>query len=159
TLDSTFGNGGSAISTLPFPNGSIFFARQSDGKYIAAGRATGRMDFLVARFNPNGTVDGTFGTGGPGKTGFGWNGDHANTGTPQPDGKIVVTGYAAAVGEPYGAAIALARYNPDGSLDAAFNSTGAQPGTLVSWFAAAPGYSTGTGVAIQINGKIVVSAG
>ena len=68
TLDSSFGTGGKVTSGL------LRFARwandvkiQSDGKIVAAGYArngTQSDNFAVARFNTNGTLDWTFGTGG-----------------------------------------------------------------------------------------------
>ncbi len=50
--------------------------------------------------------------------------------------------------------IALARYNPDGSLDATFNSSGVQPGTII--FGTSTRDETANAVTIDQNGKIVV---
>jgi len=62
-LDSSFGTGGKL--TLAFP-GANDVARaaaiQSDGKIIAAG--TDGNDFMLVRYNSNGTVDTTFGSSG-----------------------------------------------------------------------------------------------
>ncbi|HSU25879.1 MAG TPA: delta-60 repeat domain-containing protein, partial [Pyrinomonadaceae bacterium] len=68
----------------------------------------------------------------------------------QPDGKIVVAGeYGLGVGNP---AIGIARYNPDGSPDTTFGSGSGKVITLLDLVCAA------TGLAIQPDGKIVVSA-
>ena len=70
-----------------------------------------------------------------------------NSVAPQPDGKIVVAGYADVGGVDQ---FALVRYNSDGSLDTSFNSTG-KVTTAVG-----TGTCKGQGVTLQEDGKIVV---
>src|SRR4029453_13241345 len=73
TLDASFGIGG--IVTTDF-GGTSAAARavavQPDGKIVAAGLAAinGVLDFALARYNPDGTLDASFGTGGTVTTPF-----------------------------------------------------------------------------------------
>src|SRR4026207_1851182 len=102
SLDTSFGDGG--IVTTIFPAGSYAFdvALQADGKIIAAGTVfvdfnpgdSSDTDFALARYNPDGTPDGTFGTGGQVTTDFLGNEDDAFSVLIQPDGKIVAVGSA-----------------------------------------------------------------
>src|SRR5207253_3806608 len=96
---------------------------QSDSKIVAVGQAGGSSSaFALARFNLNGTLDPSFGTGGQVTTKIGPSQNGAATGVvTQPDGKIVVVGSAGPGGSQE---FAVARYNPSGSLDATFGSGG-----------------------------------
>ena len=94
-------------------------ALQGDGKIVAVGRA-GAGDFALARYNPNGSLDTSFSGDGKQTTDFGGS-DAANGVALQGDGKIVAVGRgAAATGDDF----ALARYNPNGSLDTSFSGDG-----------------------------------
>src|SRR5207249_4681264 len=73
--------------------------------------------FASARYNTDGTLDTTFDTDGKVFTSFGALTADGLDAVLQADGKLVVTGSASG-------RFALARYNPDGSLDASFNGTG-----------------------------------
>jgi uncharacterized delta-60 repeat protein len=84
----------------------------NDGKIVAAGSDGNHV--LLARYNPNGTLDTTFGSGGTVTT--------AVPGTPfsaaiQSDGKIVLGGDVNYNG-------LLLRYNVNGSLDTTFGQGG-----------------------------------
>ena len=102
SLDTSFGDGG--IVTTIFPAGSYAFdvALQSDGKIIAAGTffvdfdpgESSDTDFALARYNPDGTPDATFGNGGQVTTDFVGFEDDAFSVLIQPDGKIVAVGSA-----------------------------------------------------------------
>jgi len=146
SLDATFGTGGLVITDF---GGSVFgraVVLQKDGKIVVAGNSDG--DFAVARYNADGSLDTAFGTEGLVTTDFG--GDDQGTGVAiQKDGKIVVAGFT-------DNDFAIARYNTDGSLDITFNPTGSLPGTVITDFG---GNDQGAGVAIQKDGKIVVSGG
>src|SRR5438876_10918145 len=78
-------------------------------------------DFALARYNPNGTLDGTFGTGGKVTTDFNGDDDEAHALVLQPDGKLVAAG-AAKLSRSQD--FALARYSANGSLDATFGTGG-----------------------------------
>ena len=120
-LDTSFGTGGKLTtafgSTTDHANA---IALQSDGKIIAAGRAyIGYSNvFALARYNTDGSLDISFGTGGKVTTAFGTSVDYATAIALQSDGKIVVAG-ASSTGA-YSTVFALARYNADGSLDSSF---------------------------------------
>src|SRR5205807_1340610 len=79
------------------------------------------VDFAVARYNPDGSLDASFGTGGLVTTDFASGSDFASAVTLQPDGKIVVAG-TAYTGT--GSDFAVARYDADGSPDSTFGSGG-----------------------------------
>jgi uncharacterized delta-60 repeat protein len=143
TLDPTFGSGGTVLTSF---GGSLSAAAdvavQPDGKIVAVGFVAG--DFGIARYNANGTLDPTFGTGGLVTTDFGGF-DQANGVALQPDGRIVVVG-------PLQGEIGVARYNSDGSLDSTFGSGG----KVVT--DASPSFDGAFDVAIW-SGKIVVGGG
>jgi uncharacterized delta-60 repeat protein len=122
-LDAGFGTGGKILTPIT-PNQSAAYsvAIQADGKIIVGGGGyndspTG-VDFLLARYNPNGSLDSSFDGDGKLTTAFsGSSEDLANVVRVQPDGKIVAAGYTQT-------SFALARYNTDGTLDNSFNGTG-----------------------------------
>jgi uncharacterized delta-60 repeat protein len=156
SLDSTFGSGGKVIfdffGTSDFANA---VSLQSDGKIVAAGSSLttssgGNSVFAVARFNPDGSVDSSFGTGGKVITEFSTRDDRINDMAIQADGKIVVGGFTTNTLRP-SRDIALARYNPDGSLDATFGSGG----TVITDFNNEGGEINS--LALQSDGKIVVA--
>jgi len=145
-LDLDFGTNG--IVTTPFLLGydnASSVAIQSDGKIIVAGSSqNGKThDFTLARFNPNGTLDDSFGEDGIVASDFGDFGA-ARAVAIQSDGKIVVVGVSGFEN------LAIARYNMDGTLDDNFGSNGLT--TTVLGFP----YG-GLAVAIQTDGKIVVA--
>jgi uncharacterized delta-60 repeat protein len=122
TLDTTFGNQGKV--TTSFSGGTTAdgggVVIQSDGKIVAAeGNAAG---FELARYNANGNLDTSFGSGGKVVTALGTGTSYAAALLLQPDGKLIVTGEL----EPAsgGGVRELVRYNADGSLDASFGSGG-----------------------------------
>lgn len=100
-------------------------AVQEDGKLVAAGYAgssSSGQDFALARYNADGTLDASFGTGGKATTPVTPGFDVALAVTIQPDGRIVTAGYAD--NGTSGNDFAVARYNPDGSLDTSFSGDG-----------------------------------
>jgi uncharacterized delta-60 repeat protein len=146
SADSTFGTGGRATANFGGTELALAAAIQPDGKIVVAGRsnAGGNFDFLVARFNPDGSLDPSFGAGGRVTTDFsGGSVDRAFALALGPDGKIVVAGDS-------DANFAVARYNPDGSLDAAFGAGG----KVITTFGGADQASS---LGIQADGKIVVA--
>ncbi|MCZ7624563.1 MAG: delta-60 repeat domain-containing protein [Candidatus Methylomirabilis sp.] len=105
-----------------FQTGARALVLQPDGKLVAAGVADanfGTPDFALARYNADGSLDTTFGTGGKVTTDFGglFGNDDARALVIQPDGKLVAAGVSDGNS-------ALARHNPDGELDTSFNGTG-----------------------------------
>jgi uncharacterized delta-60 repeat protein len=144
-LDLTFSGDGKLTDWLSRGDDSANgVAIQPDGKILVAG--TSNSDFAVARYNIDGSLDATFGTGGKVTTDFNSSYDWANAIAIQPDGKIVVAGKSGGGGEPD---FALVRYNSDGSLDTSFGSNGKVTTDIDS--GAEEAYS----VAIYSDGKIV----
>jgi uncharacterized delta-60 repeat protein len=117
TLDTTFGTGGKVTTDFPGGGDANALAVQADGKLVAAG-VTG-ADFTLVRYNPDGTLDTSVGTGGTVTTDFPGGGD-ANALAVQADGKLVAAGST----EFFAVDFAVARYNPDGSLDTSFGTGG-----------------------------------
>jgi uncharacterized delta-60 repeat protein len=154
TLDASFGTGGTVTTDFAGERSrqdrAFSVAVQPDGKIIAAGQATIRsFDFALARYNRDGTLDASFGTGGTVTTSFG-NGsfDFARSVALQPNGKIVAAGQVLFIG---GFDFALARYSRDGTLDASFGTGG----TVTTDFAGSDDGALSVGV--QPNGKIVAA--
>lgn len=126
SLDTSFGDNGLAVASFgtgAFAEGSGL-AVQSDGKIVVAGRLqTGDGgDFALARFLPDGSPDTSFGKGGTVSADLGGAEQNGLGLTLQSSGKIVVAGFqkTAANGE----AIAIARFNTDGSVDGGFGQNG-----------------------------------
>jgi uncharacterized delta-60 repeat protein len=123
-LDVVFNNTGMAASSLGAGDDQVHaLVVQPDSKIVTVGQSgSDTPEFTVARYAKDGLLDAAFGSGGVVLTGLGpsQNGV-AEAGALQPDGKIVVAGYAGPTGSQ---TLALARYNPDGSLDATFGSGG-----------------------------------
>ncbi|MEW6207716.1 MAG: hypothetical protein AB1631_05070 [Acidobacteriota bacterium] len=121
SLDTSFGNSGYA-SRARFDVFAI--AIQPDGRIVTAGSvgAGASADFALARYNADGSLDASFGASGQVSTDFFGFEDVATAVLIQPDGRIVAGGRAR-TGDVAGG-FGLARYNPDGSLDASFGSAG-----------------------------------
>src|SRR5262249_22559643 len=89
-LDPTFGTGGKVTTDFA---GAV--AVQADGKLVVGGGAAtsnGNSAFALARYNSNGALDASFGTGGKVTTDFGGRFGGARSVALQPDGKIVAAG-------------------------------------------------------------------
>ena len=71
-------------------------AIQADGRIVVAGQSSNKSnsDFAVARYGTNGALDASFGTGGKLTIDFFGSFDGAENVAVQPDGKIVVSGFA-----------------------------------------------------------------
>ena len=145
SLDSSFGTGG-LVTTL-FGGGwggANAVAIQNDGKILVAGNGNLPARFGVVRYNTNGSLDGTFGSGGIVTTEFGSGSSAgANSVVVQNNGKIVVGGTGS--NGTNGSDFAMARYNGDGSLD----SKSVTPiGSLADYC---------YGIALQSDGRIVAA--
>jgi uncharacterized delta-60 repeat protein len=122
--DPTFGNGGTEITDLGFNDVATGVALTPDGKILIAGYTIGAKlnnDFLLARYDADGALDTTFGTGGTVKTDLGGGDDFAENLTVDAQGRIIL------VGRTTSSTIldmALVRYNPDGRQDTSFDSDG-----------------------------------
>lgn len=159
SFDTTFGTGGIVITNF---FGSLDAATEvallPDGKIIATGYVTqggvntgDTYDFALVRYNSNGSLDTTFGSGGKVTTDFNGLGDLAQTSVLQRDGKIVLAGWVRITNAgqyDFG----LARYNTDGSLDTTFDGDGKVVTTFGNNLS-----KLARGIALAPDGKIVVA--
>jgi uncharacterized delta-60 repeat protein len=152
SLDASFGlSGGTVATVIPCTDvDASDGAVQADGKIVTAGTLSNRSTpsvFVLARYTSDGGIDDSFGSGGMVTTAIGNLNSRATAIVLQPDGQIVVAGYSE--GESRYAHFALARYAPDGSLDASFGSGG----TVTSAIGSSASHVSG--IALQSDGKIV----
>jgi uncharacterized delta-60 repeat protein len=127
---------------------------QGDGKLVVGGLAWvgPHPQFGVARYNQDGTLDPTFGSGGKAAALVGSDGSGASALALQPDGRIVMAGYASTQADPRTTDVfALARFNPDGSLDSSFDADG----KVVTDFTTGPDLASA--LEVQSDGKILVA--
>ena len=120
TPDASFGTGGLVITPMTPPAEVYSMALQPDGKIVAAGTDWTNAT-VITRYEADGTLDATFGTGGVVVTTIGPGTGVTRKVLVQPDGKIVVIGEARIAGN---AMFALARFDADGSADGAFGTAG-----------------------------------
>ena len=147
-LDSRFGHGGVAMTDFAQTDDYAYaVAVQSDGKIVVSGQSGiyPNLHSGLARYNRNGRLDSTFGTGGKVAVMFDSNSDYLTAIALQSDGKIV------AAGSTSGATFLLARFDADGSLDQTFGSNGSVRTTFGDPTAA------GRAIVVQSDGKIIVA--
>jgi uncharacterized delta-60 repeat protein len=141
TLDTTFGTNGKVTTSIGANvSGANSVAIQSDGKIVAAGYwgdggVTGIL--AMARYNIDGSLDTSFGTGGK-VTGTSATGV-IQAMVLQADQKIIIAG-----------GTGLARYSSNGSIDTTFGTNGVVTTSI------GLGYTV-TSVAIQADNKIVTA--
>ena len=126
--DESFGLNGKQFADVPALGKVTCATIDGHGKILVAGdtNANGH-DFVVVRFNADGSLDGSFGVGGVLVTDFGrW--DTATSIAIDRNGQIVVSGWSLdrslPNGDPSSYKIAAARYNADGTLDSSFGNQG-----------------------------------
>lgn len=129
TLDTGFGTNGTIVT--PNTGDILDVVIQPDGKIVGAGIvfSGSSYNFLLARYNTDGTLDQTFGGTGLVMTSVTSGGDGASSVVLQPDGKIVAGGSASQ--GPNDSNLVLVRYNPNGGLDPTFGSGGISAGQVV----------------------------
>jgi uncharacterized delta-60 repeat protein len=156
-LDPTFGPGGIVLTDFNGEfNGANGVAIQPDGKIVVVGsNFAPNGDFAVARYNPDGSLDAAFGTGGLVLTDIGGGSiDQGRAVALQADGKIVAVGETTTEVSPSDQDWAVVRYNTDGTLDATFDGDGIVKTDFGSII-----FENATSVAIQADGKIVAGGG
>jgi uncharacterized delta-60 repeat protein/uncharacterized repeat protein (TIGR01451 family) len=139
-LDSTFNGTGWATIT-DFDRGNALVI-QGDGKIVQGGG----YDFLLARYESDGALDGSFGTAGKVITPISSQGQ-VNALALQTDGKILAAGYEVIAGI---SSAVLVRYETDGSVDASFGTAGK---VIVDLFSS----ESFEAVGVQDDGKIVAA--
>jgi uncharacterized delta-60 repeat protein len=146
-LDTSFGGAGTVTTAFgagaAAANAAVL---QADEKVVVAGSAPtgtpGDFEFALARYNVDGSLDASFGTGGTVTTRFGSKRDAANALALQADGKLVAAGVAG------GNTFAFARYNADGTPDTSFKGTGKVTYSLAG---------QATGLTLQPDGKLLAA--
>src|SRR5436305_8003365 len=130
-----------------YNTGRRVVAEQADGKIVVAGTSSppfvGGAEVGLARYNPDSSLDSSFGDAGRVRDSFPGLGDITSLAL-QANGNIVVAGGASAD-------FFLARYNADGTLDTSFDGDG----WLTTDFGSSNDFAYS--VAVQADGKIVVA--
>jgi uncharacterized delta-60 repeat protein len=158
SLDTGFGTGGIVVTSLGTATDFAHAgALQADGKILVTGglnsTTTTSADLFVLRYESDGSLDGTFGTGGLATLDFGGRGDEGTAVVVQADGMIVVSG-SSFDGPLFadGAIATLTRLDTSGVPDPLFGSGGSV--TL-----AVDTINIFKALALQPDGKIVVLGG
>jgi uncharacterized delta-60 repeat protein len=158
SLDNTFDGDGKVTTDLSSLDHIYALAIQNDGKIVVAGsvRSNGSgLDFAVARYNTNGSLDNTFDVDGSLSTPITALNDEALALLIQADGRIVLAGYSSTSNlGPGPQNITLVRYTASGILDNTFDNDG-----IVTTFidpTQAQG-SIAASISAQADGKIVVA--
>jgi len=151
SLDTTFDGDGKVITDLGLEDVALAVAPQGE-KIVVAGynytNTSTQVNFTVARYNADGSLDATFDGDGKVITDMGAN--DFGQGLAVQGTQIVVAGYTSATVNPGSSdSFALARYNTDGSLDPGFDGDG----KVVTDFG---GADEAFGVAFQA-GKVVAA--
>ncbi|HKU13140.1 MAG TPA: Calx-beta domain-containing protein [Steroidobacteraceae bacterium] len=151
SLDTRFGDGGKVFDTPTVPGRAFDVVVLADGRIVVAGdapvanNANDFGDFLVARYQANGTLDPSFGIAGTAVTNMSST-DLARNIVVQPDGALIVSGQP--FGTDPGVRTSVARYTSDGTLDPGFNGNG----KLVIG-----GAQVGRGLALQSDGRLLLA--
>lgn len=134
-LDTGFGTHGLVLSNVDSQVHSAIL--QADGKIVAVGsspavpfdgtlgsadQVDASRDFLIVRFNRDGSPDSSFGTSGVVKVDFNGDDDRATGVVQEPGGKLVVVGAARSINGDFD--YAAVRLNVDGTLDDSFATGG-----------------------------------
>jgi len=124
-LDTSFGSNGVAVISIGSAAASLWsIAVQPDGRILAAGSADNGSgaDFALARLTTGGALDSTFGSSGKCVTALSSHDDEAYSIALQPDGGILLGGYAKDLQDVLSEA--LVRYTAAGALNSTFGSGG-----------------------------------
>ncbi|NOU43388.1 MAG: DUF4347 domain-containing protein, partial [Methyloglobulus sp.] len=142
SLDTSFGTGGKVTTDATVAADSGYsLALQSDGKILMAG--AGNNNFVLVRYNSNGSVDTSFGLSGKVETDMGGT-DYGRSVVVNSDGTILVSGYSS-FGD-----FALVKYTSTGTLDTTFGSGTGKALTDIS------GSDVAVDMVVQSDGKIIL---
>lgn len=149
-LDPSFGTGGEATTAMGSGGAANAVAVLPDGKLVLAGTCSNgsNKDFCALRYNPDGSLDTSFGANGKVITNVGTSNDIAITIALQPDGKVVLAG-SCFVDVAFN--FCAARYLANGMVDTTFGSGGTSITALGS------GNNGVVSVAVQPDGKLVLA--
>jgi uncharacterized delta-60 repeat protein len=153
-LDLSFGGNGSVttdfLQSFDFVNTQYGAAVAPNGDIVVAGTSdqNGASDFAVARYNPDGSLDNSFGMQGKVTIDLGSAEDFGQAIVIQPDGNLLVSGFSRRDGQ--NVDFAVIRLTSTGELDASFGTGGVA-------FVDFSSRDTAWGMAMQADGKIVVA--
>jgi uncharacterized delta-60 repeat protein len=154
TPDLAFGSGGSVQTMVGQASTASALTVAPDGDLVLVGytqvgnTSNPLVDSLIVRYRPDGRLHPSFGSGGIVTTDFGGI-DGARALVLQPDGKLVVAGFACVPDMVSPQCMTIARYQPNGSLDPSFG--------LGGWVTTFLGqFVMPTAVVLQPDGKLVV---
>ena len=134
----TFGDSGVVLTNrgrFPFQTSEAatndVMAIQPDGKFLVAGSGSTMItgfDFVVLRYNADGSLDPTFGEGGIVVVDFGYTNDYATGVAVDSHGRVVVAGYSIdnQLGPSDDAVVWVVRLKADGRIDPSFDGDGKQ---------------------------------
>jgi len=153
TLDSSFDGDGKLITEMDYAGGeeNNSVVVQANGNFVVAGISD--ADFSLARYNSDGSLDGSFGSGGKVSTGVGnfLGNDAADFGASlglQSNGKLVVAGCSKINGQDQ---FSLLRFLSNGALDTGFGDDG----KISTAFGT--GNAKAHAISIQADNKILVA--
>ncbi|QEH31813.1 hypothetical protein OJF2_02780 [Aquisphaera giovannonii] len=160
TPDPSFGVAGVVTTALSTPSLETDLALQPDGKILAVGWNSGgtaspQAGFVLARYSGiDGAPDPTFGTGGVVISAPPTAQDHAQAVAIQPDGKILLVGYAPtpSAGSPDATGVEVARLDARGNLDTRYAIGGRATATFNG-----SRYDTASDVAVLPGGLVLVA--
>ena len=143
--DLSFGSGGKVITDLGGNESAYSTTVLANGKILVAGGK--EADFLLLRYNKNGSLDSSFGTNGITVTDFDNEEETAFSMALQADGKIVLGGSSE-----YDNRFVMARYKANGAPDLSFGINGKAVLHFHTFY-----YVNCHAVAVQNDGKIVAA--
>ncbi len=151
TLDTGFGLNGRVVTYMNSSDArATCIAIQADGKIIAAGYSYDYSThyYALARYNSDGTLDGSFGTGGIVLNELSTSDCSVNSLIIQADQRIITGGYSPGTNDGF----ILVRYKTNGELDSTFGSNG-----IVATMFENSSASYLSSIALQSDGKIVAT--
>src|SRR5262249_7521362 len=126
-------------------------AYQSDGKLVVVGQVESGADFVVVRYNSDGTPDSDFGNDGTVLIDFGEYGATARSVAIDGSDRIVIAGYSYQYTTTGGYDFAVARLTAGGALDTSFDADGKQTIDFGS------GYDIGYSVAVDSLDRVLLA--
>jgi uncharacterized delta-60 repeat protein len=147
-LDNSFGSNGKVLTDFNDSGDSAnAIAIQSDGKIVAAGKSN--FDCAIARYDTDGSLDPSFGSGGKVSTAFS-GAQSIQAVALQTDGRILLVGSTSVTGQIVATNFLVVRLNADGSLDSTFGNSGK---VATDFFG---NYDQANSIAVQPDGRIIV---
>jgi uncharacterized delta-60 repeat protein len=164
-LDPTFGAGAGYVKTdvgSPKDAADVVAVQPWDGKVVVAdnswdsANAGTNVDFVLVRYNADGTLDTSFGSGGIVRTDFNGGNDSIEALVLTPDHKIDAIGRAyVAKGKTTGDELGVARYNANGALDTTFGTGGKVTVTGITKYQVDS--AGGHAAALDSSGRLVIA--